>query len=77
MVLAVGRSKLGLQKQRLPLDAFLREGLQRSADQRFLVMNQLIGRIDGGKTGLHRQLDQRAVASFFQAVPYMNDGTET
>ena len=47
MVLAIDRSKLGLEKQGAPLDPLLLEGLQGFTHQGFLVMDQLIGRVDG------------------------------
>jgi hypothetical protein len=47
MVLAVRRSKFGLEKQFVSLDPFLLEYLQGFTHQGFLVMDQLIGRVDG------------------------------
>ena len=45
--LATDRSKLGLEKQSVSLDPFLRYRLQRFTHQGFLVMDQLVGRVDG------------------------------
>ena len=53
MVLAVGRRKLGLEKQAVARDAVLREGLQGVTHQGFLVMDQLIGRVDGREACRH------------------------
>ena len=39
MILAPGGSKLGLNKQRVSLDALLIERLQRFAHQSFLIVN--------------------------------------
>jgi hypothetical protein len=47
MVLAVHRSKLGLEKQSVSLDSLLLECLQSFTHQGFLIMDQLIGRVDG------------------------------
>ena len=47
MVLAPDRSKLGLEKQFVARDPFLLDGLQGFTHQSFIVMDQLIGRVNG------------------------------
>ena len=48
-----------------------------SPHQGFLVMDQLIRRVDGRKARRHGPLHQLFVACFFHAVPYMKEGIKT
>lgn len=77
MVLAVDRRELGLHEQPFTRHALLRQRQQRLADQRFLIMDQLIGRIDCREPGGHGLQHQLSGGLFFQAVPYMNEGIGT
>src|SRR3989454_5657288 len=65
MVLAVGRRKLGLEKQAVARDPVLRECLQGVTHQGFLVMDQLIGRVDGPEACRHGGLHQSRRGFFF------------
>src|SRR5262245_7180022 len=58
IVLAVRRGELSLEKKLVARDAFPRQRLQRRTDASLVVVNQLVGRIDGAKAIFDRQLDQ-------------------
>ena len=53
MVLAIRRSKLGLEKEAVTTNPLLREGQQGLPHQGLLVMNQLVGRVDGREACRH------------------------
>ena len=65
MVLAIRRCKLGLQKEAVPCDALLREEQQGLTHQSFLVMDQLVSRIDGCEACRHGLLHQLRRGLFF------------
>ena len=54
MVLAIRRRKLGLKKETVSRDPLLGKGQQGLAHQGFLVMDLLVGRIDGCEARRHR-----------------------
>ena len=54
MVLAIRRRKLGLKKEAVSSKPLLRKGQQGLPHQSFLVMDQLVGRIDGCEARHHR-----------------------
>ncbi len=65
MVLAVERRELGLHEQPLTRRALLRQIQQRLPDQRFLIVDQLIGRIDRREPGGHGLQYQLSRGLFF------------
>src|SRR5262245_16395245 len=65
MVLAIRRRKFGLKKEATARDPLLREGQQSLPHQGFLVMDQLVGRIDGCEARRHSLLYQLRRRLFF------------
>ena len=65
MVLAIRRRKLGLKKEALARDPLLRKGQQGFSHQSFLVMDQLVGRVDRCEASRHGLLHQLHRGLFF------------
>ena len=58
MVLAYGGCELGLQEEGFPLDSLAAQIQQGVAHPGLVVVDDLVGGVDGGKAALDRQLDQ-------------------